>query len=226
MLKNLMNTEHTIETLVENILQGRYPLDSEGDINYELFYNWDEKYENVENVMFFLKQMAKSDNYMVLFLLSTKIKNVALSFIDDNASDFCCIIKKAMSHNCSRANIYFFQEIIRLIKNEHDVQFYLKMLNLSESIVQNQGVSLLQYLSIDTIKIFSNLANNNSFSSFFNGDNRDIKLLDTISVSENGLFQKIYVTGLYKCGFDKFQLIKHIDGKNYDLVDYVYLFLD
>lgn len=210
----------SLENLVGNLLKGQYPL-RDKKINYELFESW----EDNDNVLNYLENMANSKDYIVLHLLAYVLENMDLEYIGNHRVQMLHIVKTAMLHHCSRANFYLFEELSRLVKTEDDVLFYFDLLTCSDDINQNKGISLFQYKDIDTIKLFSTGFKGEAFSSFFT-TNFNVEHIHVIK-NENNLFKKIYITGLYKQGISKFQLIECINEKdNYDLMDYMYLFLD
>lgn len=217
-MANILDTELT--NLVNNILSNDYPLIN-NSINYDLFIGLDEKFQ--KDILFYnLKRLCNSKNYFALMLFSFSIENMNINFVKENKYFFINLIQIAINSRCERANLYLIQEYSNIMTELDEFTFFLNQIYTSKGLYQNKAISILKNIDKNMINM---LPKKIQFYSFFTKKNhRDIF---------NELYQlnlknkKIYITGLVYNHIDRLYIIKEfISESDYELIDFIYLYLD
>ncbi len=220
------NNIYSIDILVQDILRRKYPFEDEGNsLNYSLFNDWDKK---LVNPFFYLNKISNSNDYMTLHIATYIIENMALDFLQNNREEAMCIVKRLFSKNIQRLQFHLLREIILLMKNKEDFIFYLKILNETCGILQNQAIFLLKNLEKEKIVTFKEISEEDFFDTFLiTKKNYNFSIHEHIMKNKSDLYKKLYTTGLYRNDYKKSEIFSIINEyQNNNLMDYIYVYLD
>lgn len=104
--------------------------------------------DNIDNSIYYLEIMSKSDNYSVIFALSYILENASRDFMKENKNKIADIIIRAIQKGYDRANFYFAENLLYVMDRDIDYILYIELLVKSES-VSVQDIALTHIFRLD-----------------------------------------------------------------------------
>lgn len=121
-----------IESLAKDLLAGKFTFETE---DYSQAINKLVSIYKLDNALYYLKRMADSNDYSIIFALSFILEHYSKPFIDANKDEISKLTLLAMTKGYFRANHYFLYPLVYFMDNDDE---YLCLLNpFTDSTIHN-----------------------------------------------------------------------------------------
>lgn len=201
---------------IEAMENGIYPINKNGEYNYDLFCGWDIK---LDDPLFYINKLSDINEYIPLMLLFVVFNNMDLKYLKDNKESIQKVLEKVYSYKRSRFNFHLVSLLYTVsdFYNKDCLSFYLKILHSKDLSVQNESISCIKLMSDDELElVISSLKKNISLNIFKHENLQDF----------NSLQKKIYATMLHRAFLNKYEIHKKLrDYMDYDTAEYIDIYL-
>lgn len=212
-----------IESLAKNLLAGKLTFETE---EYSQALNQLVSIYKLDNALYYLKQMADSDDYSIIFALSFILEHYSKPFINSNKSEISQLTLKAINKGYLRANNYFLYPLIYFMENDEEYRCFLGLLHNQQMTLQNDALTHLYYFDDYKYKKLNRLSTKLDFSLFYNLPIKiDRQWFEKQTKGKSLLYQKVVAIAVYKKVKDKKFVHSLTDMTDAELFDFIYIWL-
>ena len=212
-----------IESLAKDLLAGKFTFETE---DYSQAINKLVSIYEIDNALYYLKQMANSDDYSIIFALSFILEHCSKPFIDANKDEISQLTLQAINKGYFRANYYFLYSLVYFMSNDKEYLCFLDLLENQRFALQNDVLRHLYYLNNHRYVKLNSFSKNIDFSVFYNLPSKiDKQWFKQKTEGKSLLYQKIVATAVYKKIQDKKFVYSLTDMTDAELFDFIYIWL-
>ena len=212
-----------LENLAKGILAGRFTFETE---DYSQAINKLVLIYKLDNALFYLKQMAASNDYAIIFALSFILEHYSKPFIDANKNEVSQLTLQAINEGYFRANYYFLYPLVYFMENDDEYFCFLDLLQSQRFTLQNDALRHLYYLDTPKYEKLNYLSKQLDFTVFYSlPSNIDKQWFKQRIEGKSLLYQKIVITAVYKKLKDKKFVYLLTDMTDVELFDFIYMWL-
>ena len=212
-----------LENLAKDIIAGRFTFETK---DYSQAINKLISIYKLDNALFYLKQMAASNDYAIIFALSFILEHYSKPFIDANKDEVSQLTLQAINKGYFRANYYFLYPLVYLMENDDEYLCFLNLLQTSKFTLESGTLQHLYYFDTYKYEKLNHLSKNLDFSVFYNLPSKiDKKWFKQKTEGKSLLYQKIVATAVYKKVKDKKFVYSLTAMTNAEMFDFIYIML-
>lgn len=212
-----------IENLAKDLLAGKFIFETE---DYGKVINQLISIYKLDNALYYLKQMADSNDYSITFALSFILEHYSKPFINANRDEVSQLTLQAISKGYLRANNYFLYPLTYFMKNDDEYLCFLDLLQNEQNTLQNDVLKHLYYFDTHKYEKLNHLSKQLDFSLFYNLPNKINKhWFEQQTKGKSLLYQKVVASAVYKTVKDKKFVHSLTDMTDAELFDFIYIWL-
>lgn len=212
-----------LENLAKNVIAGNFTFETE---DYSQAINKLVSIYKLDNALYYLKQMADSDDYSIIYALSFILEHHSKSFIDANKDEVSQLTLKAINKGYFRANYYFLYPLVYFMENDEEYLCLLGLLKTQRYNLQNDVLTHLYYFDAYKYEKLDRLSEPLDFSIFSNLPNKiDNQWFEQQIKGKSLLYKKIVATAVYKKVKNKRYVHSLTDMTDPELFDFIYIWL-
>ncbi|SJN41522.1 hypothetical protein [Psychrobacter sp. JB385] len=212
-----------IENLAKDLLAGKFIFETE---DYGKVINQLISIYKLDNALYYLKQMADSNDYSITFALSFILEHYSKPFINANRDEVSQLTLQAISKGYLRANNYFLYPLTYFMKNDDEYLCFLDLLQNEQNTLQNDVLKHLYYFDTHKYEKLNHLSKQLDFSLFYNLPNKINKhWFEQQTKGKSLLYHKVVASAVYKTVEDKKFVHSLTDMTDAELFDFIYIWL-
>ena len=212
-----------IENLAKDLLAGKFTFETE---DYSQAINQLISIYKLDNALYYLKQMADSDDYSIIFALSFILDHYSKPFINANRDEISQLTLQAISKGYLRANNYFLYPLTYFMENDDEYLCFLDLLQNEQNTLQNDALRHLYYFDTYKYEKLNHLSKQLDFSLFYNLPSKINKhWFKQQTKGKSLLYQKVVASAVYKTVKDKKLVHSLTDMTDAELFDFIYIWL-
>lgn len=212
-----------IENLAKDLLAGKFTFETE---DYSQAINQLISIYKLDNALYYLKQMADSDDYSITFALSFVLEHYSKPFINANRDEISQLTLQAISKGYLRANNYFLYPLTYFMENDDEYLCFLDLLQNEQNTLQNDALRYLYYFDTHKYEKLNHLSKQLDFSLFYSLPSKINKhWFEQQTKGKSLLYQKVVASAVYKTVKDKKFVHSLTDMTDAELFDFIYIWL-
>ncbi|MBH0063584.1 hypothetical protein [Psychrobacter sp. SZ93C1] len=212
-----------IERLAKNLIAGNFTFETE---DYSQAINKLVSIYKLDNALYYLKQMANSDDYSIIFALSFILEHYSKPFINANKDEVSQLTLQAISKGYCRANCYFLYPLVYFMEHDEEYLCFLKLLHNQQNTLQNDVLRHLYYFDTHKYEQLNRLSEQLNFSLFYSLPSKiDSQWFEQQVKGKSLLCRKIVASAVYKKVKDKKFVHSLTDMTDAELFDFIYIWL-
>lgn len=212
-----------IESLAKDLLAGKFIFETE---DYSQVINQLISIYKLDNALYYLKQMADSDDYSIIFALSFILEHYSKPFINANRDEISQLTLQAISRGYLRANNYFLYPLTYFMKNDDEYLCFLDLLQNEQNTLQNDVLRHLYHFDTYRYEKLNHLSKQLDFSLFYNLPSKINKhWFEQQTEGKSLLYQKVVASAVYKAVKNKKFVHSLTDMTDAELFDFIYIWL-
>lgn len=212
-----------IESLAKDLIAGKFTFETE---DYSQVINQLVSIYKLDNALYYLKQMADSDDYSIIFALSFILEHYSKPFINSNKEEISQLTLKAINKGYLRANNYFLYPLTYFMENDEEYLCFLDLLQNQQITLQNDVLRHLYYFDAHKYEKLTHLSKQLDFSLFYNLPSKiDKQWFEKEIKGKSLLYQKVVASAVYKKVKDKKFVHSLTDMTDSELFDFIYMWL-
>ncbi len=212
-----------IEGLAKDLLAGKFTFETE---DYSQAINQLTSIYKLDNALYYLKQMADSDDYSITFALSFILEHYSKPFINANKDEVSQLTLQAISKGYLRANNYFLYPLTYFMEKDDEYLCFLDLLQNEQNTLQNDALRHLYRFDTYKYEKLNHLSKQIDFSLFYSLPNKINKhWFEQQTKGKSLLYQKVVASAVYKTVKDKKFVHSLTDMTDAELFDFIYIWL-
>lgn len=212
-----------IESVAKDLLAGKFTFETE---DYSQAINQLVSIYKLDNALYYLKQMANSNDYSITFALSFVLEHYSKPFINANRDEISQLTLQAISKGYLRANNYFLYPLTYFMENDDEYLCFLDLLQNEQNTLQNDALRHLYYFDTYKYEKLNHLSKQLDFSLFYNLPSKINKhWFEQQTKGKSLLYQKAVASAVYKTVKDKKFVHSLTDMTDAELFDFIYIWL-
>ena len=212
-----------IENLAKDLLAGKFIFETE---DYGQVINQLISIYKLDNALYYLRQMADSDDYSIIFALSFILEHYSKPFINANKDEVSQLTLQAISKGYLRANNYFLYPLTYFMEKDDEYLCFLDLLQNEQNTLQNDVLKHLYYFDTHKYEKLNHLSKQLDFSLFYNLPSKINKhWFKQQTKGKSLLYQKVVASAVYKTVKDKKLVHSLTDMTDAELFDFIYIWL-
>lgn len=212
-----------IEGLAKDLLAGKFTFETE---DYSQAINQLTSIYKLDNALYYLKQMADSDDYSITFALSFILEHYSKPFVNANKDEVSQLTLQAISKGYLRANNYFLYPLTYFMEKDEEYLCFLDLLQNEQNTLQNDVLRHLYYFDTHKYEKLNHLSKQLDFSLFYSLPNKINKhWFEQQTKGKSLLYQKVVASAVYKTVKDKKLVHSLTDMTDAELFDFIYIWL-
>lgn len=212
-----------IESVAKDLLAGKFTFETE---DYSQAINQLISIYKLDNALYYLKQMADSNDHSITFALSFVLEHYSKPFINANRDEISQLTLQAISKGYLRANNYLLYPLTYLMENDDEYLCFLDLLQNEQNTLQNDVLRHLYYFDTYKYEKLNYLSKQLDFSLFYNLPSKINKhWFEQQTKGKSLLYQKVVASAVYKTVKDKKLVHSLTDMTDAELFDFIYIWL-
>lgn len=212
-----------IERLAKNLIAGNFTFETE---DYSQAINKLVSIYKLDDALYYLKQMANSDDYSIIFALSFILEHYSKPFINANKDEVSQLTLQAISKGYCRANCYFLYPLVYFMEHDEEYLCFLKLLHNQQNTLQNDVLRHLYCFDTHKYEKLNRLSEQLDFSLFYSLPSKiDSQWFEQQVKGKSLLYRKVVAIAVYKKVKDKKFVHSLTDMTDAELFDFIYIWL-
>ncbi|WP_352258976.1 hypothetical protein [Psychrobacter sp. TB55-MNA-CIBAN-0194] len=212
-----------IERLAKQLIAGNFTFETE---DYSQAINKLVSIYKLDNALYYLKQMASSDDYSIIFALSFILEHYSKPFINSNKDEVSQLILQAINKGYCRANCYLLYPLVYFMEHDEEYLCFLKLLYNQQDTLQNDVLRHLYYFDTHKYEQLNRLNEQLDFSLFYSLPSEiDSQWFEQQVKGKSLLYHKVVASAVYKKVKDKKFVHSLTDMTDAELFDFIYIWL-
>ena len=212
-----------IERLAKQLIAGNFTFETE---DYSQAINKLVSIYKLDNALYYLKQMASSDDYSIIFALSFILEHYSKPFINSNKDEVSQLTLQAINKGYCRANCYLLYPLVYFMEHDEEYLCFLKLLYNQQDTLQNDVLRHLYYFDTYKYEQLNRLNEQLDFSLFYSLPSKiDSQWFEQQVKGKSLLYQKVVASAVYKKVKDKKFVHSLTDMTDAELFDFIYIWL-
>ncbi|WP_201589153.1 hypothetical protein [Psychrobacter fozii] len=212
-----------IERLAKQLIAGNFTFETE---DYSQAINKLVSIYKLDNALYYLKQMASSDDYSIIFALSFILEHYSKPFINSNKDEVSQLTLQAINKGYCRANCYLLYPLVYFMEHDEEYLCFLKLLYNQQDTLQNDVLRHLYYFDTYKYEQLNRLNEQLDFSLFYSLPSEiDSQWFEQQVKGKSLLYQKVVASAVYKKVKDKKFVHSLTDMTDAELFDFIYIWL-
>ncbi|MBF2718805.1 hypothetical protein IP510_02755 [Psychrobacter sp. NG254] len=212
-----------IERLAKQLIAGNFTFETE---DYSQAINKLVSIYKLDNALYYLKQMASSDDYSIIFALSFILEHYSKPFINANKDEVSQLTLQAINKGYCSANCYLLYPLVYFMEHDEEYLCFLELLHNRQNTLQNDVLRHLYYFDTHKYEKLNRLSEQLDFSLFYSLPSEiDSQWFEQQVKGKSLLYQKVVSSAVYKKVKDKKFVHSLTDMTDAELFDFIYIWL-